>query len=160
MLLAGPSGDSSPTQPQPPKQGALRRYIENFDRDTLNSMARLVSTEGASLIERQTAALFGDLQKLHQQMQVGSGFCLPVCSVAVAWPASKSRTLDQVLRGVIRRWMPSGGWQLCLHTTSVPALRPAESANVSDVWTLRTGDCGRVCKQQGGAHAEGAASSR
>ena len=37
-------------------------------------MARLVSTEGASLIERQTAALFGDLQRLHKQMQVTNCF--------------------------------------------------------------------------------------
>ena len=66
-------------------------------------MARLVSTEGASLIERQTAALFGDLQQLHQQMQVGREACLPVvvsgcswaaCSAVVSYP--RSHTLEHI----------------------------------------------------------------
>ena len=95
-LLAGRSEDSSHGKPPPPKQGALRRYIENFDRDTLNSMARLVSTEGASLIERQTAALFGDLQKLHQQMQVWG----PLSS---AWAVPGLQ--NTVLKEITRSWL-------------------------------------------------------
>jgi class 3 adenylate cyclase len=32
--------------------------------------ARVVSAEGAALVERQTTALFGDIKELTQQMQV------------------------------------------------------------------------------------------
>ena len=34
-------------------------------------MAKIVSLEGAALVERQTTALFGDLKSLQQEMQVG-----------------------------------------------------------------------------------------
>jgi len=34
---------------------------------------RVVSAEGAALVERQTTALFGDIKALTKQMQVGVG---------------------------------------------------------------------------------------
>ncbi|GFR44870.1 hypothetical protein Agub_g6213 [Astrephomene gubernaculifera] len=48
---------------------ALRRYVESFDQATMVETARVVSVEGAALVERQTSALLGDIKKLTQQMQ-------------------------------------------------------------------------------------------
>jgi class 3 adenylate cyclase len=48
----------------------LRKYIEGFDQATMIDTARVVSAEGAALVERQTTALFGDIKELTQQMQV------------------------------------------------------------------------------------------
>jgi gas vesicle protein len=51
------------------KRGALRQYVESFDQETMMATARLVTTEGSTLVERQTKALFGDVKALQSQMQ-------------------------------------------------------------------------------------------
>jgi hypothetical protein len=51
-------------------RSALRKYIEGFDQTTMVETARVVSAEGAGLVERQTTALFGDIKALTKQMQV------------------------------------------------------------------------------------------
>lgn len=58
-----------------PRKSSLRRYVEGFDQATMVETARVVSAEGAALVERQTAALFGDIKDLTKQMQeaVGGG---------------------------------------------------------------------------------------
>jgi hypothetical protein len=58
-----------------PRKSALRRYVEGFDQATMIETARVVSAEGAALVERQTSALFGDIKELTKQMQdaVGGG---------------------------------------------------------------------------------------
>ena len=61
---------SSGNPGQVKSKGALRRYIDSFDQQTMLQMARLVSAEGAQLVERQTCALFGNLKLLQRQMQV------------------------------------------------------------------------------------------
>lgn len=50
-------------------KGALRQYVESFDQETMVSTARLVTGEGAALVERQTKALFGDVKALQAEMQ-------------------------------------------------------------------------------------------
>ena len=45
------------------------RYVEAFDQATMVEMTRVVSAEGAALVEAQTTALFGDLKQLQRQMQ-------------------------------------------------------------------------------------------
>lgn len=70
------SSSGSSSGPVTRKQkSALRRYVEDFDQATVVEMARVVSAEGAALVERQTSAIFGDIKKLTQQMQevVGEG---------------------------------------------------------------------------------------
>ncbi|WIA16709.1 hypothetical protein OEZ85_013364 [Tetradesmus obliquus] len=54
-------------------RSALRKYIEGFDQATMIDTARVVSAEGAALVERQTTALFGDIKELTQQMQEAVG---------------------------------------------------------------------------------------
>ncbi len=51
-------------------KSALRRYVESFDQAAMVETARVVSVEGAALVERQTSALLGDIKKLTAQMQV------------------------------------------------------------------------------------------
>jgi hypothetical protein len=48
---------------------ALRKYIESFDQATLRETATLMSREGASLLDRQTKALWGDAHELQAEMQ-------------------------------------------------------------------------------------------
>ena len=48
---------------------AERRYVEQFDQAAMAEMTRVVSAEGAQLVEAQTYALFGDLKALQRQMQ-------------------------------------------------------------------------------------------
>ncbi|GAB4818218.1 hypothetical protein N2152v2_005264 [Parachlorella kessleri] len=73
------SGSAEQAQQQPQQQlvkrpkSALRQYVESFDQATLVQTARLVSVEGASLVERQTKALFGDVRDLQSQMQSAVG---------------------------------------------------------------------------------------
>jgi hypothetical protein len=55
------------------KRSALREYVESFDQATMVETARIVSLEGAALVERQTHALFGDLRLLTLQMQRALG---------------------------------------------------------------------------------------
>ena len=66
------SSESSPSEPprEASSDSALRKYVETFDQATMVETARIVSQEGAALLERQTYALFGDTKKLTQQMQV------------------------------------------------------------------------------------------
>lgn len=54
-------------------RGALRKYIESFDQETMMNAARLCSVEGAALVERQTEALFGDAHELQREMQDAVG---------------------------------------------------------------------------------------
>ena len=55
------------------QKSALRSYVESFDQATMVDTARVVSTEGGALVERQTTALFGDIQVLTKQMQEALG---------------------------------------------------------------------------------------
>ncbi|KAF8065452.1 UV-B-induced protein [Scenedesmus sp. PABB004] len=73
-------GEGLPPRPRGPVRSAsshgrsaLRRYIEGFDQATMIDTARVVSAEGAALVERQTTALFGDIKALTQQMQEAVG---------------------------------------------------------------------------------------
>ncbi len=54
-------------------KGRLRRYVESFDQSTMIEMARMVTSEGAALVERQCHALFGDLKALQAEMQAAVG---------------------------------------------------------------------------------------
>jgi hypothetical protein len=47
---------------------AATRYVERFDASTMAEMSRIVSLEGAALVERQTSALLGDIKKLTAQV--------------------------------------------------------------------------------------------
>jgi hypothetical protein len=63
--------DSTGLFPAPRKgKSALRLYVESFDQAAMVDTARIVSVEGAALVERQTSALLGDLKTLTAQMQV------------------------------------------------------------------------------------------
>jgi hypothetical protein len=55
------------------EKGALRKYVESFDQEAMMATARLVTREGAALVERQTEALFGDAKKLQAEMQDAVG---------------------------------------------------------------------------------------
>lgn len=55
--------------------GPAGRYVESFDQATMAEMARIVSLEGAALVERQASALLGDIKKLTAQV----GDCECVC---------------------------------------------------------------------------------
>ena len=55
------------------EKGALRKYVESFDQEAMMATARLVTREGAALVERQTEALFGDAKKLQAEMQEAVG---------------------------------------------------------------------------------------
>eukprot|EP00198_Chlamydomonas_reinhardtii_P001710 XP_001691046.1 predicted protein [Chlamydomonas reinhardtii] len=76
---SGAAGGASPLQGgggsgKPAKgKSALRRYVESFDQNTMVETARIVSVEGAALVERQTSALLGDIKKLTAQMQEAVG---------------------------------------------------------------------------------------
>eukprot|EP00803_Ostreobium_quekettii_P001375 evm.model.scf_910.1 EVM.evm.TU.scf_910.1 scf_910:24458-29165(-) len=72
---AGAEGDISFQQPGSKAEGkpTLRQYVESFDQDTMIETAKIVSVEGAALVERQTAALFGDLKALQKEMQEAVG---------------------------------------------------------------------------------------
>lgn len=73
-----PPRDLSPARrPNPP---TLRAYIERFDPQTMAQTARVVSVEGAAVVERQTTALFGDVKLLTQQMQAALRAGGPVTS--------------------------------------------------------------------------------
>jgi hypothetical protein len=84
-------------------RSALRKYIEGFDQATMIDTARVVSAEGAALVERQTTALFGDIKELTQQMQVGWLLCMfmQLCAETVVLAA---------------RWQMSSR-RLCCHTS-------------------------------------------
>jgi len=47
--------------------------VESFDQATMVETARIVSAEGAALVERQTAAVLGDIKKLTKQIQNAVG---------------------------------------------------------------------------------------
>lgn len=55
------------------RKSVLRQYVEQFDQATMVETARIVSQEGAALVERQTSALFGDIKELTKQMQAAVG---------------------------------------------------------------------------------------
>ena len=73
------SSDSPPTTPSssnlPVKKekSALRRYVESFSQATMVETARIVSAEGAALVERQTSAVLGDIKKLTAEIQQAVG---------------------------------------------------------------------------------------
>jgi hypothetical protein len=46
--------------------------VDAFDQQTMLEMTRIVSAEGAALVEAQTSALFGDLKQLQRQMQAST----------------------------------------------------------------------------------------
>jgi hypothetical protein len=59
------SSESNKNESKPP----LRKYIESFDQKTMRDTATLMSKESASLLDRQTKALWGDVQLLQAEMQ-------------------------------------------------------------------------------------------
>jgi hypothetical protein len=63
-----------------PPTPTLRAYIERFDPQTMAQTARVVSVEGAAVVERQTTALFGDVKLLTRQMQAALRAGGPVTS--------------------------------------------------------------------------------
>eukprot|EP00210_Caulerpa_lentillifera_P003399 g3243.t1 len=67
------SSSTDKTQPNPNPKNLLRQYVESFDQEALRKIASIVSLEAASLVERQTLALFGDLKQLHNEMQNAIG---------------------------------------------------------------------------------------
>lgn len=74
--VAAPPPDQGETPPSSlvkKSKSALREYVESFDQDVMLKMARLVTVEGAALVDRQTKALFGDVKKLNQEMQDAVG---------------------------------------------------------------------------------------
>lgn len=86
---AGQQDDDKPPPPPPrdlsprSRRGSsptLRAYIERFDPQTMAQTARVVSVEGAAVVERQTTALFGDVKLLTQQMQAALRAGGPVTS--------------------------------------------------------------------------------
>ena len=68
-----PSSSSSSSSSGEPQKGALRKYVESFDQEAMMATARLVTREGAALVERQTEALFGDAKQLQAEMQDAVG---------------------------------------------------------------------------------------
>lgn len=68
-----PQADNSNAALVKKQKGALRRYVESFDQEAMMATARLVTIEGAALVERQTKALFGDVKALQTQMQEAVG---------------------------------------------------------------------------------------
>ena len=57
--------DGLPVKPK----SKLQEYIETFDVQTLHETAQILSGEGATLVERQTRGLFGDISELQEEMQ-------------------------------------------------------------------------------------------
>lgn len=75
------AGSSSGGSSSAGGKSALRRYVESFDQAAMVETARVVSVEGAALVERQTSALLGDIKKLTAQMQVRGGGGQPLMAV-------------------------------------------------------------------------------
>eukprot|EP00240_Pyramimonas_obovata_P002074 CAMPEP_0118922570 /NCGR_PEP_ID=MMETSP1169-20130426/1450_1 /TAXON_ID=36882 /ORGANISM="Pyramimonas obovata, Strain CCMP722" /LENGTH=445 /DNA_ID=CAMNT_0006863465 /DNA_START=140 /DNA_END=1477 /DNA_ORIENTATION=+ len=48
---------------------SLKQYVEAFSQETLAETARIVSSEGVTLVERHTGALFGSIDGLQTEMQ-------------------------------------------------------------------------------------------
>ena len=69
MPSASPESGSIAGRPK----NKLQQYIETFDQQTLQETARILSSEGASLVERQTRGLFGDIMELQEEMQRAVG---------------------------------------------------------------------------------------
>lgn len=61
---------SSRDVPAVKQKSALRRYVEGFDQAAMVETARIMSAEGAALVERQTSALLSDIKKLTKEIQV------------------------------------------------------------------------------------------
>eukprot|EP00195_Chlamydomonas_chlamydogama_P006118 CAMPEP_0202908678 /NCGR_PEP_ID=MMETSP1392-20130828/46850_1 /ASSEMBLY_ACC=CAM_ASM_000868 /TAXON_ID=225041 /ORGANISM="Chlamydomonas chlamydogama, Strain SAG 11-48b" /LENGTH=418 /DNA_ID=CAMNT_0049598121 /DNA_START=84 /DNA_END=1340 /DNA_ORIENTATION=+ len=72
------------------EKSALRKYVESFDQAMMVETARIVSAEGAALVERQATALLGDIKKLTAQMQ----------SVVGTDATSKDQVLERMARAV------------------------------------------------------------
>jgi hypothetical protein len=69
----GPQDTSQTPKDSKSEKGVLRKYVESFDQEAMMATARLVTREGAALVERQTEALFGDAKKLQAEMQDAVG---------------------------------------------------------------------------------------
>ncbi|KAG2482952.1 hypothetical protein HYH03_018129 [Edaphochlamys debaryana] len=69
----GPGAEGAAGLRRPERKSALRRYVESFDQAAMVETARIVSVEGAALVERQTSALLGDIKQLTAQMQEAVG---------------------------------------------------------------------------------------
>lgn len=65
----GPEVDpDTPVPKSATRKASLKEYVNSFDQATLVETANILSIESASLVERQTSALFGDVRELQQQM--------------------------------------------------------------------------------------------
>eukprot|EP01023_Acetabularia_acetabulum_P050853 TRINITY_DN5546_c0_g1_i3.p1 TRINITY_DN5546_c0_g1~~TRINITY_DN5546_c0_g1_i3.p1 ORF type:complete len:215 (-),score=53.16 TRINITY_DN5546_c0_g1_i3:1199-1843(-) len=82
-LDAPPAINQEPSEQQQTQQAQeedqrpiLKQYIAKFDQQTMIETSRLVSIEGAAIVEMQTTALFGDVKQLQKEMQnaVGKDF--------------------------------------------------------------------------------------
>jgi hypothetical protein len=79
---SGTSSDSKAGQEKGKKvKPELRKYIESFDQETMRETAKILSREGASLLDRQTRALWGDVKELQAEMQQ----VCPHCSDVWSW---------------------------------------------------------------------------
>lgn len=67
------NNDTTTDSGEPKRRNRLRQYVERFDQQTLLETARVVSLEGAAVIEHQVNALFGDIKELQAQMQRAVG---------------------------------------------------------------------------------------
>ncbi|KAG1679460.1 hypothetical protein FOA52_007752 [Chlamydomonas sp. UWO 241] len=65
----GASTSAKANLPARKEKSALRRYVESFDQAAMVETARIVSLEGAALVERQTSAVLGDIKQLTRQIQ-------------------------------------------------------------------------------------------
>lgn len=68
-----PAASENSNLPVKKEKSALRGYVESFNQTTMVEMARIVSAEGAALVERQTSAVLGDIQRLTQEIQAAVG---------------------------------------------------------------------------------------
>jgi hypothetical protein len=67
-----PAADA-PVPKRVQRKATLKEYVEGFDQATLVETANVLSLEAASLVERQSSALFGDIKELQTQMQAVIG---------------------------------------------------------------------------------------
>jgi len=102
----GADPDAAPDAPGPAagagKDGraTLKGYVESFDQQALQETARLVSVEGAALVERQTTGLFGKVADLQREMQEAVGEMNEIADVNELMERLQSAVRDDRVRTV------------------------------------------------------------
>lgn len=66
---SSPKSESSSKATKEGKKSALRRYIDSFDAETTKQMTSVMSLEAAKLLNRQSKALWGDLEELTVELR-------------------------------------------------------------------------------------------